>query len=279
MIDPDNLLITKHNLSSSTEITHLPTIDYNVESVYDLNDEKDYDHYIKDCERIIRRSFEYKQFINYLRDNMNMNKCAFLSHVSNTENYGVKIEIHHYPFTLRDIVEIVYRKRCHYEESLSVFMVAKEVMELHYKLMVGLIPLSETIHELAHNGKIFIPVDRVLGRYNLFVDYYSPFISAEMLDTLRRIENYTYSNDANIGDTTIINTNHITYDIKDKQYLLPNTKCITDDMFTQIKAIKDNNYLLPIAPKLIETTNKQSEKRCPFIFIKEEKRSPFVFSN
>ena len=262
MIDPDNLLITKHNLSSTTEITKLPTLDAGFEMVYDVNDEKDYEHYIKDIERIIRRSYEYKQFIAYLRDNMNMNKCAFLNNVNNQESYGVKIEIHHYPFTLRDIVEIVYRKRCHYEEPISVYMVAKEVMELHYKLMVGLIPLSETIHQLAHNGKIFIPVDKVLGRYNLFVDYYSPFISTEMLDTLRRIENYTYSNDASIGDTTIINTNHITYDIKDKQYLLPNTKRITDDMFTQIKAIKDNNYLLPSAP----TKEENTEKHCPFVF-------------
>ena len=80
-------------------------------------------------------------------------------------HFDIKIEIHHYPFSLRDIVEIVIRKREYYKESLSVQMTAKEVMMLHYKLIIGLIPLSQTVHELAHSSRLFVPSDKVLGRY------------------------------------------------------------------------------------------------------------------
>ena len=44
-----------------------------------------------------------------------------------TPTYDIKIEIHHYPFSLRDIVEIVLRKRMYYKESIEVQMTAKEV--------------------------------------------------------------------------------------------------------------------------------------------------------
>ena len=94
---------------------------------------------------------------------MDMNQCSFLQ-VSNNDAYKIKIEIHHYPFTLYDIVCIVYKKRVANYESLDVEMIAKEVTMLHYKLLVGLIPLSVTVHQLVHEGKLFIPVQNVLGR-------------------------------------------------------------------------------------------------------------------
>ena len=113
---------------------------------------------------------------------MDMDKCAFLYGVSNHEGFDIKIEIHHYPFSLEDIVEIVVRKRQFYQEDMSAFMVAKEVMSLHYKLMIGLIPLSETVHELNHNHRIFIPIDKLMGRYRLFVEAYKQFITPEQLE-------------------------------------------------------------------------------------------------
>ena len=131
MIDPDNIQIQQANLPDIIKIREIPTFEF---QVYNLEDDKEYEHYIKDIEIQVRRSFEYRQFIKYLRENMNMNKCAFLKGVSNEESFDIKIEIHHYPFTLRDIVEIVYRKRSYYNESITVQMVAKEAMQLHYKL-------------------------------------------------------------------------------------------------------------------------------------------------
>ena len=131
-----------------------------------------------------------------------MNKCAYLKDVSNIEDYSIKIEIHHYPFSLYDVCDIVTKKRMYYKEYISVEAVGKEVMMLHYRTMIGLIPLSETVHELYHNNKLFIPVDRVFGRYKLFVDYYGPFITENKMDALNRIEKYTREN-SDILNTTI----------------------------------------------------------------------------
>ena len=261
MLDPESIQIQKGNLSNRILIKDIPECDF---QVYNLEDDKEYDKYIKTIEKEVRKSIEYRRFIKYLRDYMGMNKCAFLKGVSNTETFDIKIEIHHYPFTLRDICEIVYRKRSYFNDSLEVQMVAKEVMICHYRLIVGLISLSETVHQLAHSGRLFIPVDRVLGRYNIFIEYYKDFCTPEQLDTLDRIEKYTIEN-ASILDTTIIDQNRVSFEIKDNRFALPEFNQINTNMIEQMKAIKDNNYLLPTA----EDIPKPKEERkviCPIEF-------------
>ena len=240
MIDPNTVIIQNNNLGNVINITNLN--DFEDFGAYDLNDDKDFKKYIKDIERVIRQSFEYKIFIRYLRENFGMNRCAFLN-VDN-ETSGVQCEIHHYPFSLFDIVNIVYRKRSYNGENLSVYLVAEEVIRLHYQFLVGLIPLSETVHQLAHSGRLFIPVNKVLGRYKLFTEIYFPYIEPEMLDTLRMIEKATDEN-SEVGDTTILNTNKITFNVTDKRYQLPQINHISDDMMNRIETIKNNNYILP----------------------------------
>lgn len=242
MIDPDNIIIQKTNLSNQINIKEIPVFDF---EVYNLDDDKDYEKYVKDIEKEVRRSYEYRGFVRYLHDNMDMNKCSFIKGVSNSESYDIKIELHHYPFTLRDIVEIVIRKRTYYRDSLQLQMVSKEVMELHYKLLIGIIPLSETVHKLVHKGRLFIPVDRVLGRYNVFIDYYKPFCTPEQLECIERIEKYTYENNSELLDTTIIDQNYVSYNITPPQYQLPEFNNISNNMIKQIESIKNNNYLLP----------------------------------
>lgn len=268
MIDPNSIMIQKNDLRNVIDINHIPEFD--LES-YDLLDEKDFNKYLKDIEKIVRKSFEYREFIKYLKDNFGMNKCAFLQNVSNAETHDIKIELHHYPFSLYDIVVIVFRKRQINHESLSVFMVAKEVMELHYKLMIGLIPLSETAHQLVHAGRLFIPIDKVLGRYKLFVEYYYPYIDPELLDTLRMIEKATEEH-SEVNDTSILNQNIVTYNITDQHMKLPEIKKITDNMYNQIEMIKNNNYMIPNINevKLLNGVNPEKEKKriCPIRFIK-----------
>ena len=258
MIDADNIQIQNNNLPSEIKITNVNEFDT---EVYDFNDEKDFNKYIQDCKRIVRKSFEYRSFVNELKNKMGMNKCAFLN-VSGEEHSGIKIELHHYPFTLEDIIHIVFNKRSYYHESLSVYMTAKEVMELHYKCMIGLIPLSETVHELYHSGRLFIPIDKIFGRYQLFITYYQPFIDPELLDIVARIEKYTVEN-SSVGDTTIIEKNIVSYNITDKRYILPETKKITDSMYHQIDTIKKNNFLIP---SVDEVKQIDQQPYCPISF-------------
>lgn len=241
MIDPDGIQIQRGNLPAQILIDHVPEFEY---TIYNLDDEKDYNKYITDVERQVRMSYEYRQFTKFLRENFGMNKCAFLSGVSNEETYDIKIEIHHYPFSLHDIVEIVLRKRTYYQQSLDIQMVAKEVMQLHYKCVIGLIPLSETAHELTHASRLFIPSTKVFGRYDSFAQVYDQFCTDQQRETLERIEKYTVEN-TEVNDTSILDRNPVTFSIKDEEYVLPELSTVSNAMHHQLDLIKNNNYLLP----------------------------------
>ena len=265
MIDPNSIIICNNNKDNVINITNLNDFDSDI-PVYDLNqDDKDFKKYIHDIESCVRKSYEYKIFCKYLRENFGMDHCAYLSNVSNQEDPSLKIEIHHTPFSLYDIVMIVFRKRQYNHESLSVFMVAEEVLQLHYQLLVGLIPLSETVHQLVHAGRLFVPVNKIMGRYKLFVDIYYPFIDPEQLDSLHMIERATDEN-SEVGDTTILNTNRIHYNISDKRYQLPQIANISDDMINRLDTIKQNNYILPTVTEAKQIESRNKNLYCPIHF-------------
>lgn len=130
---------------------------------------------------IIRPSLEYKTYIKFLKENVDMTKCSFFNNVSNKYSSRVKIEIHHAPFTLFDITSIVAEKQVHENGEFNYFMIAKEVMKLHYQCKVGLIPLSSTLHSLVHNGSVFIPLDCPRGNFISFMEEYSQYISQDLM--------------------------------------------------------------------------------------------------
>ncbi len=154
--------------------------DYDVDD-YDLFNEKDFKKYIDDIERLVRSSREYREFVQYLRKYMDMNSSVFLKNVNNIETAKIKIELHHTPFTLYDIVLTVFNKRSRTGESLDVTMVAKEVAYIHYFLYVGLIPLSKTEHKLVHNQALFVPINLVLGKYDEFIEMYKQDIPEDAM--------------------------------------------------------------------------------------------------
>ena len=135
-----------------------------------INTEKDRVKYIKRCEKIIRSSMEYRDYIAFLKEHVDMSRCAFFQNVSSEDSKRVKIEIHHEPFTLYDYVSVVVDKFLTEGLPLNDLMISDEVMELHYNNQVGLIPLSKTIHEVIHNSsKIVIPLNMVYGDYASFL--------------------------------------------------------------------------------------------------------------
>ena len=178
-------LTTAPNVISLANISTFDIMDYN------LNDEKDLKKYIFDVERICRNSYAYKTLIAFLREHIEMNKCSFYKNVNNVDSSSIRIHIHHSPLTLFDIVSIVYKKRLDHREALNVNLVAKEVMLLHYLMLVGLIPLSETVHELVHNGYLFIPTDSVYGKYEEFIERYKDYIDSSLMNTLQQAEEFT----------------------------------------------------------------------------------------
>lgn len=194
---PTTNVISRPYYDGVIVLDEVPPFDY---EEFDIYDEKDFKKYIAEIEKVCRSSFEYRNFVNYLRDYMDMNKCSFFQNISNKDTFKIKIELHHCPFTLYDIVMTIFNKRKFYNESLEVEMVAKEVMYIHYFCMVGIIPLAETVHELVHNQIVFIPIDNVFGNYKEFIEVYEQFIPQETMhkyDTLSA-QTLAYNEAANL---------------------------------------------------------------------------------
>lgn len=166
-------------------------VDYYV----DLDTDKQKIKFIKRVETIVRSSMEYRDYVAYCKENLDMNSCIFLSNVSQDKSKGrkrISIELHHDPFTLMDIVWTVVNR---YEDEglpYNDLMIADEVLEMHYANMVGLVPLSKTMHQMVHNSdKIKIPLYLVYGQYSEFVEKYGDYMEPELMDKLERKVNYT----------------------------------------------------------------------------------------
>jgi len=162
---------------------------------------------IKQIEKKCRTSLEYKDLIKYLRTNVHMNECAFLPNIKATTKSSGLIQIHHAPFDLFSIVDIVMSKFDKENGYINTNLIAKEVMELHYSGMVGLIPLSVTVHELVHDGKLIVPLNCVYGRFVEFTQKYFEYIDNDMMSVLE--DNIELTKKMTRKDLSILDTQYI----------------------------------------------------------------------
>lgn len=206
---------------------------------YDLSDEKQLTKYLDNIKKIVRGSFEYRQLVSFMRNGVNMNKCSFFENVNNIDTFKIKIHLHHEPFTLDNIVSIVFNKRAALGESLSVNMVAKEVMFLHYNLLIGLIPLSETVHELVHNNYLYIPINKVLGSVHKFVELYEPYIDPDILDMLSRNIDFTKAYDEDRAKNIHILDKHYIYIDPTGAYDIPQLETVIQNMSDRINQLRN----------------------------------------
>lgn len=128
---------------------------------------------------------EYKDYIKYLREFINMEECSFYKNVTNKYSKKISIEIHHEPFTLFDICDVILSKWLKKDWNLDPYLMAEEVMKLHYMNLVGLVPLSITVHQLVHDGKLFVPLQNVKGDFNDFIRLYEGFMSPELKSKIK----------------------------------------------------------------------------------------------
>lgn len=157
----------------------------NMEYSVSLRTEKDRNKFIKKVEQTIRSSKEYKDYIHFLKEHMDLDQCIFFQAVSPEENKRFRVELHHEPFTLYDYVSVVLDKFLDEGQEINDLAIADEVMELHYNNQVGLVPLSKTIHRLVHESvKVMVPLNMVYGSYNEFLENYEKYIPDYMYDKL-----------------------------------------------------------------------------------------------
>ena len=164
-----------------------------------IESEEDFDEKtIMFVERQIRNSYEYRSYIKYLKQELDLTTCALLPNVD-IKTTPVSLEFHHFPLTLFDITQIVgisMIRNVEEGDTLSTLDIAEKVLLEHYKNNVGLVPVTKTIHEMAHNGSIIIPFDKINGRYDRFLETYSEEIPEGLADRIASMKIFNSSDEA-----------------------------------------------------------------------------------
>ncbi|MFW6377562.1 MAG: hypothetical protein ACOCZ5_02845 [bacterium] len=137
----------------------------------------------------VRHTIEYRNFVDYMKKTININRCTFYKNYS-MEN-GFTIELHHSPFCLYDYVETVCNKhysKCDKDPYIEPWRVEEEVNKLHYQFLVGLVPLNPTSHKLVHSGNLKIHPRMVEGNWSKFVESYKEYLSDEVRGKLEEFK-------------------------------------------------------------------------------------------
>ena len=95
---------------------------------------------------------------------------------------------------------------------------------------------------LVHNMYLFVPVDKVFGRYQEFLDEYYDFLIPEQIDTLDRIKAYTETYNEEIAKN-VLNRNYIYLDVTGV-YHMPKYEEILQMMEQKIQEIKTNSNMI-----------------------------------
>lgn len=199
-----------------------------VNTVYDINispfdatteyiefDEQIDEKLVSYIEKEIRSSYEYRQYIKYLKDELDLTKCSLLPGIDCSDG-AAELEFHHYPLNLFEITEAVAHKMVKTlaeNEKTSCFDIAERVMEEHYKGDIGLVPLTKTMHKMAHNRSIIIPITKVEGNYKKFIQKYSSYIPEDIKIRIKDTEIESISDDAKLFNDAKLTKNITMFNI------------------------------------------------------------------
>lgn len=161
---------------------------------------------IMTIERLVRQNIDYKDIITFLRKNLDMNQCEFFENFKAGKRRGM-IEIHHAPFDLFSIVEVVMDRMEKEVGYIDEYPVADQVLRMHYEGLIGLIPLSVTCHQLVHDGKLIVPLNCVYGRFVEFTREYYDELGEDRLAVLN--ENIQLTKNIKRSDFNILNVTYI----------------------------------------------------------------------
>ncbi len=148
--------------------------------ISNFENETDYVKFIRNVEKLIRGSQEYKLWTDYIKDILGVQTC-FITHERIDQ---LKINIHHHIPSLFTLVKSITNKKLKIEEEFCTFDIATETIEIHFKNKVGYVALITSMHEKFHNGFLKIPIHLVKGDYKWFIREYSEYLEQEDLDVI-----------------------------------------------------------------------------------------------
>ena len=189
--DPNNTvsdsLLNNTELSVTSEDA-LPVVEgYGSSSFYGdtLADSLKRTKFIKMIVNLVRRCQEYSRYRTFILENLEMDRCSILSGLNPDEVKSAGLEIHHAPLALYDIVELVLGQMIYNEERVTTFSVANKVMGYHWKGYVGLVPLTQTLHEAVHAGQLVVDPRSIYGDWQSLLSENRSGMTEHLADKLR----------------------------------------------------------------------------------------------
>jgi len=124
--------------------------------------------FIRNCEKLIRQSTEYREWKKYIVEVLGVASCA----ITDEKNYEVTVDIHHHPVTLFTLVRAIVNSKIDKAIEFCTFDICQESINLHFTNKVGFIPLIRSMHEKYHGGYLEIPIDLCTGDYAHIISNY-----------------------------------------------------------------------------------------------------------
>ena len=141
--------------------------------------------FIKKVEQLVRRNPDYQDYVEHLREEKGLDACAYLGKVDVNK---AEIHLHHCISNLYTICVTVCNRLMAEKKKVNSFILADEVIKLHMADKVALVPLTATMHELAHAGKIKIPKAVIYGNYRAYYEEHKNFMDEHELQLYEDIE-------------------------------------------------------------------------------------------
>lgn len=142
-------------------------------------DAKEYTRFIKNVERTVRSSSEYRHWRDYITEVLQINSCS----ISKETRDDCSLEVHHHIPSLFVLIKTIINNRISKNISFCTFDICTECIELHFKNKIGFVPLIGSLHEKFHNGKLEIPAPMIMGDYKWLLDNY--VFDADDLSTIQ----------------------------------------------------------------------------------------------
>jgi hypothetical protein len=146
-----------------------------------FENEAEYKKFVKNCEMMIRRSVEYKEWRNYIVDVLQYNECT-ITHERMDE---VTVEVHHHIPSLFTLVSALVNKCLEENTDFCSYDICIKAIEIHFQNRIGFVTLLKSLHEKFHNGYLGIPIECVKGDYSKFLRDYTKYLDETENDKIQ----------------------------------------------------------------------------------------------
>ena len=170
-----------------------------------------YNSFVKKCEKVVRTSQDYSNFIKYIKEILGINFCQVSSQIVSGD---ATIEMHHGPiFTLFDYCAIILNEFLALGKKISTFRIANRVIQEHYDLRVQVVMLAVTNHEAVTNRDLFLNIRQGIGNVNEFIAKCGPYFDDDQKFKVWSYIEYSKHNDT--YDTGILDVKNVTKMLRD----------------------------------------------------------------